>query len=702
MAWYLLELFMEEIPARMQEKAETQLRALLEEKLKAENLEFSLLQTFVTPRRLGVVIEGLPFQQLDRVEEKKGPSVDASPQAIEGFLTSMGITVDQCEKRTVPGKGTFYFVSKVLKGKNTQQVIAPIITEIIQEFQWPKSMRWGSYQLSWIRPLRSIVSLFDGEILPLSVEDPHVSVGRTVHGHRFLAPEPFTVHNFEEYKTKLESHYVIWDREKRSNRILEDLRSLCTEHGFQLKEDPELLKEVTGLVEWPVVLMGKIDHQFMSLPPEVLETTMRTHQRYFSVLNADGTPAPRFLVVSNVETIDKGDRIIEGNERVLRARLSDAAFFWQQDQKIPLLQRTNSLKDLIFHEKLGSVFTKVKRIEKLVIKCLPAGSDKIDDAVTAVSLCKNDLVTGMVGEFPELQGIMGGYYARNEGIDSSIAQAIREHYAPLGPSDRVPTASLSVAVSLADKIDTLVAFWSVGIQPTGSKDPYALRRTALGALRLLLENELSFDLLELCEEAYKNLDSSYKTPLYERAASWKELEEFLIGRLKVLFKTQGFNFSFIEAVFPNERNKSCLNVYESYIILQALSCFLNKQEGRDLLAAYKRASNILAQSTAQEDLSVNAALFQQDEERALYNLFQLIKGELVALVSQYSGKPSLEYYEEILKKLSSFRKPLDDFFENVTVNSDDQQLRLNRLVLLKKVRLLMNEVADFSLIVLPS
>ncbi len=492
MADLLLELFSEEIPARMQARAVDDLKRLVGDELGKANLVSAAATAFVTPRRLTLAVEGLPRQQPDVTEERKGPRVGSPDKAIEGFLRSAGVaSLDQCEQRDT-GKGIFWFAVARRSGGSTAAVLPALLTAAILALPWPKSMRWSGHGLRWVRPLQSIVALFDGRPLEgrVPLDDQHaVEFGAEVRGHRFLAPEPFSVTSFADYRDRLRRARVILDPQERRAEILRQAVARAEDAGLTMRPDDALLDEVVGLVEWPVVLIGRIDEAFMSVPPEVLTTSMRTHQKYFSLLDGKGRLAPRFLVVSNMETADGGAAIVAGNERVLRARLSDARFFWDQDHKIRLEARVPALANIVFHAKLGTVAEKVMRLQTLAAELAPRiPGAEIDMVRSAALLAKADLTTGMVGEFPELQGVMGRYYALDEGEAPAVANAIAEHYAPLGPNDRCPTAPVSVAVALADKIDSLVGFFAVGEKPTGSKDPFALRRAALGVIRLILEN----------------------------------------------------------------------------------------------------------------------------------------------------------------------------------------------------------------------
>ena len=500
MTEFLLEIFSEEIPARMQAKAAEDLKTLLVKGLEKAGLTPENPRCFVTPRRLTVVMEGLPLSQPDVKEERKGPKVDAPEKAIEGFLRSTGLTLDQCEQRDTP-KGPVWFAVLEKQGRETIEVLPEIIVEALSNLPWPKSMRWGTNPTRWVRPLHGIVALLNGRQVDL--EYAGVKAGAETVGHRFLAPEPFPVGDFDGYREKLTSAYVMLDPEERRRVIRTEAQRLCEGEGLVLKEDEGLLREVMGLVEWPVVMMGRIDDEFMDVPEEVLTTSMRSHQKYFSVETPEGALAPRFVVVSNMIAEDGGQAIIAGNERVLRARLSDAKFFWDQDRKKPLESWAEGLKTRVFHAQLGTEHDKVERIRTLageIARLTGADAAQVDRAAV---LCKADLPTGMVGEFPELQGLMGRYYALGENEAPEVADAIASHYSPLGPNDECPQAMVSVAVALADKIDTLAGFWRIDLKPTGSKDPYALRRAALGVIRLIIENKVRLPLSVVFFHAFK-------------------------------------------------------------------------------------------------------------------------------------------------------------------------------------------------------
>ncbi|MEX1107411.1 MAG: glycine--tRNA ligase subunit beta, partial [Dongiaceae bacterium] len=519
----LLELFSEEIPARMQARAAEDLKRLVCDRLKEQGLEFSRADAFATPRRLALVVDGLPAKQPDQTIEKKGPRVGAPEKAIEGFLKSAGLTsLDQCEKRD-DGKSEVWFAVDRAAGLPTNRALASILSDVIERLPWPKSMRWAYGNATWVRPLRSILAILDGQEIIFEFElvrtveaisagrpEDHITTGTATRGHRFLAPGLISVTSFEDYRTKLLGAKVILDPAERRASILDQAHRLTKEAGLTLVEDAALADEVTGLVEWPKVYPGKIEERFMALPPEVLTTTMRTNQKYFALNTKDGKLAPHFLVVSNMETADGGKAIVAGNERVLRARLSDAEFFWNQDRKTRLEDRVPALEQIVFHAKLGTVADKMRRVQALAagIAQFVPGADPTK-AQRAAKLAKADLTTGMVKEFPELQGTMGRYYALNDGEDASVADAIAEHYGPQGPNDICPTAPISVVVALVDKIDTIVGLFTIGEKPTGSKDPFALRRSALGAIRLIVENRLRVKLVGLILSVYLNTLSRY-------------------------------------------------------------------------------------------------------------------------------------------------------------------------------------------------
>ncbi len=687
----LIEFFSEEIPARMQARAADDLKRLVTDKLAANGLTFAKAEAHSTPRRLALVVDGLPERTADVREEKKGPRVGSPEQAVAGFLKSAGLdSLDQCEQRDT-GKGVFYFAVTEKKGRETAAVLAEIIPAAMAELPWPKSMRWGTGTVRWVRPLHSIIALFGGRVLDggydIGGTQGRVVFGNVTRGHRFLAPDAFTVESFADYKEKLRAAKVVLDREERKAKIKADAEALAKAQGLTLSPDDGLLEEVAGLVEWPVVLMGAIDESFMDVPSEVLITSMRTHQKYFAVLDAEGRMAPRFIVVANTETLDGGKAVVAGNERVLRARLSDAKFFWDQDRKTKLEARVPALEKITFHAKLGTVAEKVTRVQLLAAEIARAIGADSDAASRAALLCKADLVTEVVGEFPEVQGIMGRYYALGQGESADVANAIADHYKPLGPSDSCPTAPVSVSVALADKIDTLVGFFAIDEKPTGSKDPYALRRAALGVIRLVLENGLRVKLSEIFAAAH----GAYKVSGFAPAGGvGGDLMSFFADRLKVVLREQGVRHDLVDAVFALGGEDDLVRLLAR---VKALQTFVGSDEGANLLAAYKRASNIVRieekKDGATFDQPVDAARLAQDEEKALFAALN---------EASATAKPLLdtEDFTGTMAALAKLRGPGDAFFDKVTVNAEDKDLRANRLRLLTQIRTTLNTVADFS------
>jgi glycyl-tRNA synthetase beta chain len=694
MSELLLELFSEEIPARMQARAAEDLQRLMTDKLHAAGLHFTLARTYVTPRRLTLVIEELPAAQPDVREERKGPRVGSPQPAIDGFLKSAGLkSVKECEERDT-GKGVFYFATIEKKGQPTAQVLPRIVTECIQEMPWPKSMRFADLTQRWVRPLHHVLAVFDGAALegavPMGGNAKLAFTSRT-RGHRFLSPGEINVANSSDYLIKLKAAKIIPDPKERRTLIWAQCRDRALKEGLTVKPDEGLLDEVTGLVEWPVVLMGRIDQQFMTVPPEVLTTSMRTHQKYFALQDKTGKLAARFLVVANMDTPDKGAQIIAGNERVLRARLSDAMFFWEQDQKVKLTARLPALGSIIFHAKLGTIGQKVMRIEALArqLAGLIPGCNA-DQAAEAARLAKADLTSGMVGEFPELQGVMGRYYAGIEGYAPEITDAIADHYRPLGPTDQCPSASASVAVALADKIDSLVGFFAIDEKPTGSKDPFALRRAALGVIRLILENGLRLKLRDVFGFAYSGFYDQGGFEQNQPKAVVGQLLDFFADRLKVALKEQGVRHDLIAAVFALGDEDDLVRLVAR---VKALQDLVDSDAGANLLAAYRRASNIVRieekKDGATHDGAADPAKFAQDEEK---KLFAALDKE-----SQTARKRiANEEFVAAMGSLSNLRAPIDAFFDRVTVNDPDPALRSNRLRLLSNIRATLNAVADFS------
>lgn len=721
MSELLLEILSEEIPARMQARAAADLKRLVTDGLKGAGLEFTSAEAYVTPRRLCLVVDGLPEKQPDVSEEKRGPKVDAPEQAINGFKGSLpeGAVI---EERELP-KGTFFFATVDIKGGYTHDAITQFLHTVVSNMSWPKSMRWSRGGIRYVRPVHNILCTFNGKILPFFVgfglasesispvdddaikrilnegsredvgQDYLVATDSTV-GHRFLAPKSFKVKDFAEYKAKLLAAKVMLDPAERRAKIKADAEALCAKEGLTLKDDPGLLDEVTGLVEWPVVHIGSIEDQFMELPPEVLTTSMRSHQKYFACEDKDGALANRFVVVANTETKDGGTQVVAGNERVLRARLSDAKFFWDQDRAVKLETRVDALKDRVFHAKLGTLLEKVNRVEamstgligQVVANSYRIGADSAAQvfvpAGKAARLAKADLSTGMVAEFPDLQGLVGRYYAVADGEDAAVCDAISEHYSPVGPNDRCPTNPVSVCVALADKIDTLVGFFAIDEKPTGSKDPYALRRAALGIIRLILENNLRASLINIFKEAaafgnYSNDPSD-------------DLMSFFADRLKVHLKEKGVRHDLIDAVFALGGEDDLVRLIKR---VEALQEFLGTEDGGNLLAGRKRAANILSieekKDSAEYRDAPDVSLFQQDEERALASALDATRPNIEVAIAD-------ENFVEAMQALAGLRAPVDAFFDEVTVNADDAALRVNRLKLLNGIRSALDGVADFS------
>ena len=656
----LLELFSEEIPARMQAGAARDLERLAREKLAAEGLLPEALTTFAGPRRLTLVAVGLAAAQPERHEERKGPRVGAPDQAIDGFLRSTGLTRDQLTERD-----GVYFTHLHKPGRPTSEIIAEMVDGIVRGFPWPKSMVSGVSKLRWVRPLQRILCVFDGQVVPFEI-DGHVA-GDLTQGHRFMGSgQAFHVRDFDAYADGLARNFVVLDPEERKERILDAARTLCFARNFELVEDEGLLDEVAGLAEWPTPVMGDMDPAFLDLPPEVIRTSMRVHQRFFAVRDpATGFLVPHFITVANIEATDGGKLIASGNARVLSARLSDARFFWNEDLKVRLEDRLEKLKGVTFHAKLGTMYERVERITALAGELAAyTGADKAL-AVQAARLCKSDLGSGMVGEFPELQGIMGGYYAAKEGLDPEVADAIRSHYRPQGPNDDVPVQAVAATVALADKLDTLVSFFAIDEKPTGSRDPYALRRSALGVIRILLATRA-------------------RLPL--RTLAGPDLIAFFADRLKVLLREQGERHDLVDAVFALGDD----DIVRVVSKVNALSGFLGTEDGKNLLAGYKRAVNILRAEEKKGPLpSGEPNASAPGEEGALTNAVGHMQVEVGKALDE-------EDYAGAMRELARLREPVDAFFEKVLVNSEVASERENRLRLLIKVRDAMERVADFG------
>ena len=694
----LLELLSEEIPARMQAQAAKDLARLVTDKLTALDLPATGSQALVTPRRLTLFVEGLPERQPDRTVEVKGPRVGAPEQALAGFLRSAGLaSADACEQRDT-GKGLFYFAVNKVAGRPVIDVLAEVITQAMDQLPWPKSMRWAGHDVRWVRPLHNILALLcegmGSQVVPVvwaldranGGSDKLTANDRT-RGHRFLAPDEFAVTGFADYRAKLAERFVVLDAAERKARILEDGAKLAAAQNLVVKPDPGLLDEVAGLVEWPVVRVGAIEPRFMDLPAEVLTTSMRTHQKYFAVETRDGTLAPYFVVVGNMVTRDGGAQMIAGNERVLRARLSDAQFFWDLDREATLESRVAKLGERVFHAKLGSVLDKVERMVALcgtLVPLVPGAA--LAPAQRTARLAKADLSASLVGEFPELQGVMGRYLARHDGEAPDVADAVAGHYAPAGAGDAVPTAPLSIVVSLADKLDTLVGFFAIDEKPTGSKDPYALRRAALGIIRIVLDNNLRLPLRPLIERAFALGGRADGSKIVADA-----LIDFFADRLKVFLRDQGVRHDLVSAVFAQGGRDD--DLVQLVARAKALEGFLASDDGANLLIAYRRAFKISQIEEKKDGMlhreMVETAKLSQKEEIDLV-------GSLGTIAALAKDRLAAEDFSGAMAELAKLRPTVDAFFEHVTVNAEERDLRVNRLRLLAQIWNTLNQVADFS------
>jgi glycyl-tRNA synthetase beta chain len=761
----LLELFSEEIPARMQRQAAEDLRRLVTDALVARGILYEGAKGFAGPRRLALTVMGLPAEQSATKEELKGPRVGAPDAAIQGFLKKAGLSrIEDAKIEKDPKKGEFYVAVIERPGRPTKDIVAEIVPDIVRSFPWPKSMRWGeasarSDALRWVRPLHSILCTFGSlhetpEIVSFAVD--RIESGDTTYGHRFLAPQRITVKRFEDYAPSLDKAKVVLDGERRKDMILADARSLALAHGLELIEDEGLLEEVAGLVEWPVVLMGEFEKEFLEIPPEVIRATIRANQKCFVLTDPAGKLANRFILVSNMIAADHGQAIAAGNARVVRARLSDARHFWRTDlaplpdyrdkAEKPLDQRLAKLRalNIVFHEKLGTQGERVDRIIALAKELAPLVGANAGKATRAAELAKADLVTEMVGEFPELQGLMGKYYAEAQSEATDVAAAVEEHYKPQGPNDRVPTDPVSIAVALADKLDTLAGFWAINEKPTGSKDPFALRRAALGVIRIVLENELRLELGTVTRRfvsAWRFLlnPAVGRTPRYFAKAldfviglevpdfepSWTpeklipgragamvsvkfgqqnlqdfaadaktcraDLIAFFADRLKVYLRDKGARYDLIDAVFALPNQDDLLLIVRR---VEALGKLLDTEDGKNLLAGYRRAANILR---AEEKKDGASAFDATHDEGTLAAPEEHALAEAIGVASRDAAeRVAVEDFEGAMRSLATLRGPVDAFFDKVTVNADDPKLRLNRLRLLNELRKAVHTVADFS------
>ena len=698
MAEFLLEPRSEEIPARMQATASADLKRLVISGLNEAGLIHETVDCFATPRRLTVVVEGLPTEQPDTREERKGPKTDAPEKAIEGFLKSVGLTRDQVEERETP-KGNVLFAVIEKQGRASIDVLGEICAASCAALPWAKSMKWGNGSIRWVRPLQSILALFDGAVVP--VEYAGITSSDKTAGHRFHAPDYFAVQNFADYREKLFEASVILESAERQDLIRAGADKQAAEEGLTVQTDDALLREVAGLVEWPVPLMGKIDEEFMEVPREVLTASMRAHQKYFSLDTADGDLAPRFIVVANLKADDGGKAIIAGNERVLRARLADAKFFWDQDRKSSLDSLLPALEKIVFHAKLGTVAERVHRVQNLaggiiadaVSRSLeltePQAGELADKARMAARLAKADLASGMVAEFPELQGLMGRYYAMADGEPADVAQAIADHYSPQGPNDTCPSAPVSVAVALADKLDTLVGFFAIDEKPTGSKDPFALRRAALGIIRLILQNNLRLNLRDAIVQSLELYANELPDKINGNQVAL-DLMAFIADRLKVHLKDKNIRHDRIDAALSAFDDGDLVKLVKK---VSALNIFLATEDGANILSAYKRANNIVRAAEKEDKVSYKGAA--TDEHLSLTEEYALFEA-LITCGSELKNPLILEDYTSVMTSIAKLRGPVDAFLDNVTVNTTETAVRVNRLMLLAYIRTAVSKVADFS------
>ncbi len=678
MSELLLELFSEEIPSRMQNKARQDLTRLVTAGLKEAGLHFGEVQSFATPRRLTLLIKDVPAKSSDVREERKGPRVDAPERALEGFLRSTGLTIEECEIHD-DKKGQFYMAVIDREGRSAELIIAEVVTNVVRNFPWPKSMRWGAGKLKWVRPLHSILCVLGGKSVKFQVDG--IKSDNKTSGHRFLGGKPFKVKNFKDYSETLLKRHVVLEGEDRAAIILRDAKAVAKKGRFTLVDDAGLLSEAAGLVEWPVVLMGSFDKEFLDVPSEVLISTLKSHQKCFSLKKGKNL-VNRFILVSNLEADDDGAEIIAGNERVIRARLSDAKFFWDNDLARPLEDLLPKLDEIVFHAKLGTVGARVTRLEGLsshVAKHIGADQSL---AAKAAKFAKADLVSETVYEAPDMQGIAGRYLALAEGMESEVALAIEDHYKPQGPTDDVPSAPVSIAVALAEKLDILTGFWVIDEKPTGSKDPFALRRAALGVIRIVLENELRLPLREMFQAARKDFAQS--------AALTDDLLSFFADRLKVHLRDLGVRHDLIDAVFSLGGQDDLLMIVKR---VEALRNFLETEDGANVLAGVKRAENILSieekKDKAKYTGKPDEALFQLAQERVLHKAIEKASKAVTKHISN-------EEFEDAMGEIAKLRQPIDRFFEDVIVNDEDGAQRVNRLKLLSAIREVSLSVAQFG------
>ncbi len=703
----LIELLSEEIPARMQAKAAADLRRLVADGLVERGLTYAHAAAFATPRRLILAVEGLADRSPDLREERKGPRVDAPDAAVEGFLRATGAAREMLEIRD-DKKARVYFATILRPGRAAPEIVAETVEAAARDFPWPKSMRWGSGAFRWVRPLHSIVCILSTqaghEVVPFAIDG--VAAGDVTRGHRFMAPDPLAVASFEDYAGKLRRAFVLIDPAERAEKIAHDAAQLAFARGLEVVEDQGLLAEIAGLVEWPVTLVGRIEERFLDLPPEVLRTSMREHQKFLSLRNPASGRIEGYAVVANRDTADEGATILAGNARVLAARLSDAAFFWENDLATPLEAMARKLEAVTFHNRLGSQGARIARIAALARELAPTVGADPDLAERAARLAKADLASAMVYEFPELQGVMGRYYAERAGEPAEVAAAAEAHYAPLGPSDAVPAAPVTVAVALADKIDMLTSFWAIDEKPTGSKDPFALRRAGLGVIRILLDGGARLPLLDAFLAPVRRSRAAMAALVpagdgppdlsadrVERECALVlagDLLAFLAERLKVHLRGEGVRHDVIDACFE-------LGGQDDLVLLvarvRALQDFLATEDGATLHGGYRRAANILAQEEKKDgveySLDPDPRLAETAEERALF-------AALDAAEAALGPRLAAEDFVGAMEALARLRAPIDAFFDTTTVNAESPIIRRNRLCLLNRVRAVMNRVAVFS------
>ena len=684
----LIELFSEEIPARMQARAAEDLKKRITDGLVEAGITYAGAAAFSTPRRLTLTLQGVLAQSPTLKEERKGPRVDAPEQAIEGFLRGAGLTKDQLEIRDEK-KGQVYFAVIEKAGRPAADIIAEVLDATIRNFPWPKSMRWGSGSLRWVRPLHSIICILSDDtgttVVPLDIDG--IAAGDTTRGHRFMAPAAFAVSNFDDYAAKLKRAHVILDPKERQDHIWQEATNMAFASGLEVVEDAGLLAEVAGLVEWPVVLMGKIDDAFLGLPPEVLQTSMKEHQKFFSVRDPKSGKITRFVTVANRETKDHGATILAGNQKVLSARLADAKFFWENDLRIAkgdgLTAWTDRLSNVTFHNKLGSQKARIDRIASLAATLAPIVGAPTEAAVLAAQVAKADLSSEMVYEFPELQGLMGRYYATAAGLPDAVAAACQDHYSPLGPSDDVPTAPVSVTVALADKLDTLVGFWAIDEKPTGSKDPFALRRAALGVIRLVLENSVRVSLRDVIVSHLSTMDA-------DAATIADDLVVFVHDRLKVFLRDRGVRHDVIDACIAMHGNDDITLLVKR---AEALGAVLTTVDGVNLVQGFKRANNIVTQAEEKNGVEysygADVKFAETDVERAVFAALDTAEPKIQAALDA-------EDFETAMTAMATLRAPVDAFFDAVQINAENDIIRRNRLNLLNQMRAICAKVADLT------